>query len=94
MSIQTKLSPAEWRQHIEAQLGSGLSQESYCREQGLSVHSFRDHKYRQRDRSLPNPTGSNDAWLELPSALGNGHSPGWQIELDLGNGLCLRLRQG
>jgi hypothetical protein len=34
-----------------------------------------------------------DDWIEL-SAPTTEAAPGWHIELDLGNGLCLRLHRG
>ena len=36
---------ARWRRLIEEQAKSGLTQEVFCRAQGVSVHGFRDWKY-------------------------------------------------
>ena len=100
MSTRIPLSAALWQQHLQAQVHSGLSQADYCHQHGLSVHSFRARKYRQTSRhpSAAIAEGHSGApaqsWIELPLGLGTTPSPGWQIELDLGNGVCLRLRQG
>jgi putative transposase len=91
MSKPYSLTAADWQHHIEAQPQSGLTQVAYCQAQGLSLHAFRDRKYRSPSvRSL----SATAPWLELPLAVTGSAGAGWQIELDLGNGLCLRLKQG
>ena len=92
----TRLTVAEWQQHIAAQLISGQTQPDYCRQHGLSLHSFRDHKDPRR-KATPRQERLEERprWLELPPGLATASGPsGWLIELDLGNGVCLRLRQG
>jgi len=98
MSTRNHSSVAEWMKHISNQPGSGLSQADYCQRHGLSLHSFRARKYRQPSRATRTTSESasstvDESWVELPLKLG-GSCSSWQIELDLGNGICLRLRQG
>lgn len=89
----------EWQELIEEQAVSGLSQKAFCSQRGISVATFGywKRKLRHESSSLPMGSGAETVsladWIELPtheSASGGG----WQVELELGNGLCLRLRQG
>ena len=82
-------SPSEWQQLIDEQAGSGLSQSAFCAERGISVASFRNWKRRLASQSQPAP----EPWLELGTLGGRAESGGWDIELELGDGLCLRLRR-
>lgn len=82
----------QWQQLITEQQQSGLSQKAFCQGKGLVLSTFTYWK-----RRLGEPTSSNGPaeghWLELPVSLTEGPSTGWDIELELGGGLCLRLRQ-
>lgn len=82
--------PAQWQQLIEAQQASGLSQKAFCQENGIAKATFgywkRKLKQEQCAAQSPSP------WVELPQLDAALSSAGrWQIELDLGNGVCLRL---
>lgn len=79
-------SRAEWQQLIEEQARSGLTQSAFCASRGISVGSFGNWKRRLAGEASP------DAWLELGAVAGHGAS-GWDIELDLGEGVCLRFRR-
>ncbi len=95
-------SAAEWRQLIEAQAASGLSRRAFCERHGLAVSTFGywKRKLRQAGPALEaegQGQASAPGWLEVTGLLEAAASPAtgrWQIELDLGHGLCLRLRQG
>ncbi len=97
MKRYTRHSKAQWQQLISNQQASGLTQKVFCQQEELSITSF--SKWR---RKLKAETGSAlpvskiapppaDAWIELPAELPA--TPSWHIELDLGNGVCLRLNQ-
>ena len=91
MSDTTRRRPrrsrSEWQQLIDEQAHSGLTQASFCQTKGLVLSSFQNWK---RRLALPSPQESN--WLDL-GRLGESTTAGWDIELDLGDGLCLRLRR-
>ncbi len=95
MHKYTRRSKKQWQQLIESQQASGQSQKSFCQQEKLSVTTFSYWKKKLRqgqeatDPSLEIPTP--DAWVELPAELPVGNA--WHIELDLGNGVCLRLKQ-
>lgn len=84
-------SPSEWQQLIDEQAGSGLSQSAFCTARGISVASFRNWKRRLAAESQAQP--ESGPWLELGTLGGRAESGGWEIELELGDGLCLRLRR-
>ena len=81
----------EWQQLIDEQAASGLSQKAFCGQKGIPLATFGYWKLKLRAEVAS--TVSLDDWIELPN--GTSEPRGfWQIELDLGHGLCLRLRQG
>ncbi len=89
----------EWQRLIEEQAASGLTRKAFCEQMGIAVASFGYWKRKLQAESVSTPTGSGADtvsladWIELP-AHGSVAGGGWHIELDLGHGLCLRLRQG
>ncbi len=96
--MNKRRSKNEWHQLIEEQAVSGLTQKAFCEQKGIPVATFGYWKRKRQAETVSTPTESGAGtvsladWIELPShALVVG---GWQIELDLGGGLCLRLRQG
>ena len=82
----------QWQQLIAEQQRSGLSQKAFCAERGLVLSTFTNWKRRLGETTSSNRSAEGD-WLELPVSLTEGTSAGWDIELELGGGLCLRLRQ-
>lgn len=88
-------SAAEWAQLIEQQRECGQTQAAFCRRRGLSRSTFQYWKRRLREESAPPVM----PWMELvppgdpaPAADATGGVRGsWEIELDLGDGICLRL---
>lgn len=77
----------EWQRLVDEQAGSGLTQAAFCEAQGLSLASFGNWKRRLSPRE-----STEQPWFEL-GALGDAGSSGWDIELQLGDGICLRLRR-
>jgi len=79
---------AEWQRLIEAQRTSGLGQQAFCDQRELSLSTFQNWK--RRLSIAPTLPELPAAWVELPARLDV--PGGWQIELDLGGGVTLRLR--
>lgn len=96
MSETTRIrrSAEQWQQLIDEHAESGLSQSAFCKREHLSLSSFTNWKRKRstapghRKASAPGPT----PWIDLGN-LGVERA-GWDIELDLGDGICLRLRRG
>jgi putative transposase len=78
----------EWRRLVHEQADSGLSQAAFCKTHRLSLSTFQYWKKRIGLSHQESPAASA-AWIELPSI--GGLSNGWDIELDLGDGVRLRL---
>lgn len=94
-TTRTRRCADQWRTLIAEQAESGLSQEAFCKEKRLALSTFANWKRRLaasepviEDEPAPDPT----TWIDLGN-LG-ARSSGWDIELDLGDGVCLRLRRG
>ena len=93
-TTRTRRTAEQWRTLIAEQAGSGLSQEAFCKQKKLALSTFASWKRRLgRGPAVENePTSDPATWIDLGS-LG-ARSAGWDIELDLGDGVCLRLRRG
>ena len=99
--MTTRRTKAQWQQLVSLQQSSGLTQKAFCEQEGLSLATFGywRRKLRQEARAEEvaacvsvELAASLDRWLELASP-GVGPERPWRIELDLGNGFCLRLTQ-
>ena len=77
----------EWQRLINEQAESGQTQVAFCAARGISVASLQNWK-----RRLAAPDATREPWLEL-GTLTEAKSASWDIELDLGEGVCLRLRR-
>ena len=82
---RVRRSQEEWQQLVDEQQRSSLSQRAFCQSKGISVASLQNWKRRLLSREA-------GEWLEL-GQVSTATSPGWDIELDLGHGVCLRLRR-
>ena len=78
----------EWQQLLQAQASSEMTQAAFCAANELSVASFQNWKRRLASEE----TAPSEPWVHL-GTLDRPTDAGWDIELDLGNGVCLRLRR-
>ena len=83
---RVRRSREEWRRLIDEQADSGQTQAAFCAAKGISVASFQNWKRRLAAEVSPEP------WLELGS-LAQQRTSAWDIELQLGDGICIRLRR-
>lgn len=79
----------QWQQLAQEQVDSGLNPTDFCRRQSINLTSFGNWKRRLKKEQA---VASDPHWREV-STLPVRSSVRWDIELDLGDGLCLRLRQ-
>ncbi len=95
MKNYTRRSKKQWQQLIALQQASGQSQKAFCQQEELSITTFSYWKKKLRHGQKPTDPSldisSPSAWVELPAELPIANV--WHIELDLGNGVCLRLKQ-
>jgi hypothetical protein len=83
---RTRRSRDEWQRLIKEQADSGLTQSAFCEANAIGLASFQNWKRRLGAEAPAEP------WFEL-GALSRSPSSGWDIELELGDGICLRLRR-
>ena len=76
----------EWQQRINEQAGSDMTQAAFCQTRALSLAGFQNVRRRLVAQVPAEP------WVEL-GALSEAGGSGWDIELTLGDGICLRLRR-
>jgi hypothetical protein len=76
----------QWRRLIDEQAGSAMTQAAFCRAKAISLASFQNWK---RRLSAEEP---GEPWFEL-GTLGSAQAARWDIELELGGGIWLRLRR-
>jgi hypothetical protein len=82
-------SRSDWQQLIDEQARSGQSQRAFCAARALSAKSFQ-HWKRQLAATAALPAAP---WLELGALPERPVATGWDLELALGDGVCLRLRR-
>lgn len=83
-----KRTPTEWQAAIADYRRSGLSQEAYCRQHGLAYSTFTGRLAKLRKKTGDTPAG---AFVEIPIPLTQGEA--WDMELQIGAHVVLRLRQ-
>lgn len=95
-----KRSPEEWQRLIEQQAHSGQSQVTFCADNDLSKTTFQHWKRRLKAKSSASPSLSSSAAMFTPlleagsgPTTGTDSARGWDIELDLGADICLRIRR-
>ena len=86
-------SRAQWQRLLDAQPASGLSQQAYCARHHIAHSSF--CRWKRELASVERnarPIGTS-SFIELTAPIPASESR-WEIELELGNGVFLRLRHG
>lgn len=85
----------QWAELIELQPDSGLSISQFCKQAGVSYQSFQNWRKKLEPQALKADSASGFIELTAPSssvADARTDKPGhWLIELDLGDGLRLRI---
>ncbi|HEY5658182.1 MAG TPA: IS66 family insertion sequence element accessory protein TnpB [Myxococcota bacterium] len=78
---------AQWQRLIEEQGASGLTQQAFCTRRRVAYATFCTWKRRLRDEVNGQPPG----FVEVD--LDEAPMPGWDVELELGEGIVLRVRR-
>jgi hypothetical protein len=87
-------SHAEWGRRLERFSTSGCSVKDFCRAESISTASFYRWRRRLAAPDQAPPTAAQvSAFVDL-GALGGEPPPAWQVELELGAGVVLRVRRG
>lgn len=89
-SSKRRLSRDEWARVIDQYRASGQGVEEFCRARSLKRNRFMHWLKMLGGESQSRRTPGRSAFIEVPTLSGPG---GWEIELDLGDGMALRLRR-
>lgn len=81
--LQVIRDESEWQTLFSRHEQSGLTQRKFCEKEKISLTSFQKWKYRLRK-----PVESETGFVELKREASN-----WDMELDLGAGVFLRIRR-
>ena len=95
-------SASQWREIVQRQRGSGVTREAFCEAEGIGFQTFRRWESRLAGgrRRAPVQKEAEEAvrFAEVAVAAeprSGGQPPGgWDVELELGGGVCLRIRRG
>ena len=93
-TTRTRRTADQWRRLIAEQAESGMSQEAFCKHNRLALSTFANWKRRLGSQANAQEQGTAppSTWIDLGSP--GARNAAWDIELDLGDGICLRLRRG
>ena len=84
----------EWCDIIARFEQSGQTRDQFCAEHNLGVSTFSRWRYRLRKaKSAPSPCDGKALFVELEQPAPINPSPVWDVELELGAGMVLRLRR-
>lgn len=83
----TRRSQSEWQQLVNEQASSGLSIKAFCAHNHIPYVSFSNWRRRLSKNDSPSPL------IDLSALMNESRQSGWLIELDLGNGIKLNLKQ-
>ncbi len=93
MKHHPRRTAAEWQQLVEEQQASGSTQKEFCELRGIRAATFGYWK-RKLSAVSSMDQSADSSWLDLSALTATGDSSSsWKIELDLGNGVVLRLNQ-
>lgn len=87
MTRRVRRSAEQWQAIIDEQTNAGVSARQYCKSNDLSYPVF----CKWRRRLAPNDPAP---LMDLTGLVTPQRPSAWDIELDLGDGITLRLRRG
>jgi len=87
---RVKRFPQQWQAVMAQYERSGLSQEAFCVREGLAPSTFASWRARLRQEQSNSRAGAALVEMRVPAAMASPSS--FDIELDLGRGVVLRMR--
>ena len=82
-------SRADWEQLMEQYEAGGLKQRAFCEQHGLAYSTF--CYWRKQLHQLAPIENNSEHLFELPLLPVDDH-PDWRVEIDLGQGVVLRMK--
>ncbi len=92
--VRISRTPDQWQSVFDRFEQSGQTRDQFCHGQGISLSSFSRWRTKLQKQTPAKPTPSDSAlFTELTSAVQPAESPAWDIELQLGADVLIRLRR-
>ena len=93
LNQRQRRSLSEWSSIVVDHRVSGLSARAYCDRSDLALSTFTKWRRRLRVQTKSSDSGFVAVGCETQVEQTNS-TPSWDLELDLGDGMVLRLRRG
>ena len=90
---RVRRSREQWRELLERFAHSGQSREQFCQEQGLTLSSFAHWRRALGKTAAGRRTVAGAPFFLEVTPQATGAAGSWDVELDLGAGMMLRLRR-
>lgn len=85
---------AAWRRIFSDQQASGLTQQAYCRSHGIGLSTFSRWQQTLAGSGAMVSTAGAHPFVALEPPVTSRDAAAWDLELELGAGVVLRLRRG
>jgi hypothetical protein len=86
--------PEQWHELLDRFEHSGQTREQFCAEQGLGLSTFGRWRQRLREgRASSSVRADNALFVELAPQAPSPCASHWDVELQLGTGVYLRLKR-
>ena len=95
-SAQVRRSAEQWRTLMQQFSTSGLTRDRFCKDQGIALSTFDYWRRKLKQQDVPGHQVDTPMFVELSSAPASApasDSPPWDVELQLGDAVILRLRR-
>ena len=89
VTTKPRYSRSDWGQLLAQYEAGGLKQRAFCEQHGLAYSTF--CYWRKRLRQSASTENYSEPLFELPMLPVDEH-PDWRVELDLGQGVILRMK--
>lgn len=86
-----RLGAERWQTIMARFESSGSTQEAFCRQESLAIATF--SKWRKRLKQHQTSVITEPQFIDVGSLSQDAQHLSWDIELDLGHGIILRLRR-
>ena len=91
-SSHARRTPAQWSPLVQRYHDSTLTQSEFCKAHGLALSSFTKALRESRASVAASPPAQEFVPMELDDAESSIVRAEWDVELELGSGVVLRIR--
>lgn len=90
-AVKVRRTESQWQEYLTEYEASGETQSAFCARHSLAVSTF--SKWRAQLRTAEAPPIPEPMFLDLGTLDQVRQEPDWEFELNLGQGISLRLRR-